>query len=233
MRNITKNPNQISTPSEEGDMKALVVFRLVSICAIMTLLFSVAPQRAFVHGAGYTLEVHPEYDLVYAKGWQKGDQLVMILTDLDQKKWKLGPITVGGDPWHPEIPAGDFSNLFDFRPGQTLEVSGMGVSLTYLVPDPKVTEINLETDTIRGTGTPGSRMLVSPQQDFYRWTTIDQNGNWMVDFQSIRDPGDTRAYFDLRLGVSGWADEFDEFGDQTWANDWSIPYVMHLPMIIR
>jgi hypothetical protein len=175
------------------------------------------------------LEIHPQYDLVYALGWDFGDNLTMIITDSLGNYLTEISVIVGEFPWDQNIPAGDFSLMgVDFQPGQVLTVSGNGITMTYQIPDPKLTNIDIIADTISGTGRPGEHMSVAvvlPGGNVYRWTTIDQSGNWMVNY-AISDNPDNGAV-DLIPGFQVWTDEIDLYWNQTWADDWWIPLPTH------
>jgi hypothetical protein len=210
-------------------MNARMGMKLISLLTIVSLLlggsFPGSVRRAAAEWPPYRLEVHPQYDLVYAMGWNTGDGLTMDILDAGGQPLQSLQVIVGAYPWDPNLPAGDFSQAgFDFQPGQTLSVSGAGGERTFTIPDPKVSEINSAEDILRGTGTPGARIQVGlSSNDFCRWTTVDGEGNWLVDFTVPSDPGDTEGAYDLAPGSGGWVSENNDFGDATWADDWSVP----------
>jgi hypothetical protein len=176
-----------------------------------------------------TLEVHPQDDWVYAFGWDKGVKLTLSVADARGNH--LGNFTtiVGGSPWDPDYPRADFTQTdFDFQPGQVLTVSGSGLTIAYTIQNPKVTRIDMVADTISGTGTPGERMHICanlPDQCIERWTTIDEHGNWVVNFNTPSDPSDSPGSFTLQPGSTGWAVEIDAPGNQTWADGWWRPII--------
>ncbi len=175
------------------------------------------------------LDVHPQYDLVYALGWNRGDVLTLSIDDLSGNPPADFTATVGDAPWgDPNATAGDFPlQGFDLLPGQILTVSGAGITFTYTIPDPKITTLDVIGDTVSGTGTPGARMQVSPNipgQWLARNVTVDSAGNWMVSFTPSANPSDSPSSFDLQPGSPVSFSEINEYGDQTWGDDWTIPY---------
>ncbi len=213
-------------------MKAPIFVKLFSTVIILVLLvaglFILGAQGASAQESSMPelrLQVHPQYDLVYVIGWNLGDQVTMSITDAQGQFLNEMTATFSPLSWDPNLPAADFSTTgFDFRPGQTLSLSGYGYSRTFTIPDPKLTEINIFADTIRGTGTPEAVMWVcahAPGGDVLRSTTIEVDGSWMVTFAPIGYPIDNQDYADLQPGISGWAYELDG-DDVTWAEDWRV-----------
>jgi hypothetical protein len=171
-------------------------------------------------------DVHPQYDLVYAVDWALGDQLTMKVIDSSGKQVGEFTADVHVASWDPNETEADFSQTsFDFQPGQVLAVSGNGLTKTYTIQNPKVTNIDVNADTLSGSGTPGERMHVCANlsdQCFDRWTTIDKNGDWVVNFKFPSDSSDSPGSFTLQSTSNGSAVESDATGDQTWANDWGL-----------
>jgi hypothetical protein len=192
---------------------AVICLATLLVCGI----FMLVRQPASATAAAQRLDVHPQYDLVYAYGWDDGVPITLTVTNDEGDILTVVTTTVSGG-------AADFSFTgFDFQPLQTLIAFGEGMTKTYTATNPILTDIDPANDTISGTGKPGERMQVTAFPRFNRWATIDGDGNWMVDFKTASDPADTPGSLDLIGGSTGSSNEQDSEGDQTWANDWCIP----------
>jgi len=170
------------------------------------------------------IDAHPQYDLVYGWEWPLNTELTLTINGE-----MVATTTMTPTPWDPNSYWADFPlNGFDLLPGQEVTISydNGTVYKSYKVGDPKLTNIDIQADRISGTGTPGTWLEVwanDPEGGGVRYITIDNSGNWTVDFSTPSDPSDTQRPIDLKPGTDGSAHETNEFGDMTWANDWRVP----------
>ena len=85
-----------------------------------------------------------------------------------------------------------------------------------------VTEVNIDADTVSGTGLAGVRLHVQHCQYngclWRRWVTVQTDGTWQVDFSVPGASGDEQEILDLVPGTSGEAVYPDIDADHTDVN---------------
>jgi hypothetical protein len=167
------------------------------------------------------IEAHPQYEFVNTSGWPYGEVTLTIAGGSEPYTATTYIPRNPADPYNTWV---DFPlNGFDLQPGQTLTVSGGGLTRTYIVTDPLVTQFDLVNDTVSGIAVPGNAVQVCVNMPDYcinRWTTADATGNWTVSFAATSDPRDHPELYDLVQGSTGWMSEENADGNQTWALDW-------------
>jgi hypothetical protein len=117
-----------------------------------------------------------------------------------------------------------FNNLGGLRVGTDMLVTmNDGVVFkSHSVTSLQVTEVNIDADTVSGTGEVGAYLNVQHCQYngclWRRWATVQADGTWQVNF-SVAGPGsDEQEILDIVPGTSGAALEPDVDGDHTDAN---------------
>ncbi|HRJ58868.1 MAG TPA: PxKF domain-containing protein [Anaerolineales bacterium] len=164
--------------------------------------------------------VEPNEDNIHAWGWTAGTSLVTTIDD---------PATIGitdytgtvmaaiDNDWDHGLALG---GIFDIQPGHVVTVSGEGITKQIVVSRLAISDIDIDADTISGTGTPGSWIHVGTECDetgcANRNLIVDSTGNWMVDFSTpVDDPSQGMGTLDLRPGSDSHAYENDEDNDST------------------
>lgn len=126
--------------------------------------------------------------------------------------------------------------MFQIQPGHIVTVSGGGFSVTHVVKDLHITEIDYENDIVSGICTPGSEVRVSVHIMGQRWTSVDEGGNWHIDFSNPEQgfthnitpatemplhcydvssqPGETENIYPVNFTVS--------VHGGAWGNNWTI-----------
>jgi hypothetical protein len=93
---------------------------------------------------------------------------------------------------------------------------------SHSVTNLQVTEVNIDADTVSGTGEVGAYLNVQHCQYngclWRRWATVETDGTWQVNF-SVPGPGvDEQEILDIVPGTGGAAVQPDEDADHTDAN---------------
>lgn len=75
-------------------------------------------------------------------------------------------------------------DAFQIQPGHIVTVSGGGYSVTHIVKDLRITNVDSENDIVSGKCTPGSEVRVTVSNLGQRtvFVLVDPAGNWSVDF---------------------------------------------------
>ena len=119
----------------------------------------------------------------------------------------------------------DWGITFDVQPGYRITVSGGGITKELVVAHLTVTAVDMEADTVSGTGDPGYEIHVGMLCDDNGCTRrniyVDNNGNWLADF-SVPGNDEDETVFDIRLGSGTGVYEIDEDGDATNVG-WNLP----------
>lgn len=158
-------------------------------------------------GGGHLL-VHPAMDDVEAWDFLPNTTITLTIGTFSDEKMS------DGDGW-----VRFYTAPFDIQPGQLVEMDD-GVSFeTHTVRDFTIDEINSDTDTVSGKAEPGSYLAVYAWygDTFLGWAdpqpVADGDGNWVANFSGIAD---------IRPGVSGGVNQWDDDGDETQVH-WYIP----------
>jgi len=127
-------------------------------------------------------------------------------------------------------------DAFQIQPGQIVTVSGGGYSVTHIVKDLRITNVDSENDIVSGKCTPGSEVRVTVHGLGQRTVLVDQAGNWSVDFSTpdgefiyditpatempfhcydeVSTSGETESMYPVHFTV--WVD------GGVWGNNWKI-----------
>jgi hypothetical protein len=171
--------------------------------------------------------VRPEDNKVFGFNWSLGTTLNVVIDD---------PNTIQNPDYtdsFPVVGTGSFENvlelngIFDIQPDHVVTVSGENITRQHTVTHLAVTNINVDADTVSGTGYPGAMIHVGAICDETGCATrninVDENGNWIADFSvPVTGHGDGGIVFDLRPGMGSSAYEFDADVDATNIS-WRIP----------
>jgi hypothetical protein len=117
-----------------------------------------------------------------------------------------------------------FTNLGSLHlgPGMYVTMAGGSVLKTHKVTSLQVTKVDVDADTVSGTGEVGARLNVQHCQYngclWRRWATVQTDGTWKVDFSVAGSEGDETEILDIVPGTSGSAVQPDEDSDHTDAN---------------
>lgn len=105
----------------------------------------------------------------------------------------------------------------DIQAGDLITVSNGTLAVSHTVTPLTITEVNPETDVIRGTAEPLSSVNVAvyDYQEVYRTVQADESGNWDADFSVAAGGEYWEAAFDIVTGTEGSA---------TQEGDTSVPY---------
>ncbi|MBK7453524.1 MAG: PKD domain-containing protein [Anaerolineales bacterium] len=114
----------------------------------------------------------------------------------------------------------ELGGLFDIQPGHLVTVSDRTTIRQHTVTHLAVTNIDVDADTVSGTGYPGAMIHVGTVCDntgcASRNINVDENGIWIADFSvPVIGHGDAGMVFDLRPGMGSGAYEFDDDEDAT------------------
>jgi len=186
------------------------------------------------------IEAAPFSDWIHAREWPIGTFMTL---EIDDPSDGIGTEDTDGDP----VDYSDYATMqqapwnlndpndivADFRwpdefvpgPGYVLTMRGdNGQSKTLTISQLRITEYDLEADTISGVGTAGAQIQVCanvPDHCITRWVTADGDGNWTADYKTWAE-GDDPEPFDVQPGSSGGAAEYEIDLDRTWF-DWWVP----------
>jgi hypothetical protein len=169
--------------------------------------------------------VRPEDDSVFGNDWPIGATLNLEIED------PATPITpdhtaslvfTGSGDWEDGFELG---GIFDIQPGHVVTLSDGNVTKQHTVTHLAVTNIDLDADTVAGTGFPGSEIHVGMVCDNNSCTSrniyVDETGNWTADF-SVPGNKENETIFDIRPGSGSGAYEIDEDADATSVS-WQVP----------
>ena len=121
---------------------------------------------------------------------------------------------------------GELIGLFDIQPGHLVTVSSGGLTKQLAVAPLTVTAVDIDADTVSGTGDPGYEIHVGMLCDDTSCTRrniyVDANGNWLADFSVPGINEEDETVFDIRPGSGTGVYEIDEDNDATNVS-WSIP----------
>ncbi|MDX1691490.1 MAG: hypothetical protein R3290_10745, partial [Acidimicrobiia bacterium] len=100
--------------------------------------------------------------------------------------------------------------------GSVVEVTDGAATKTLTLSNLLVTDVDVATDTVSGTGTPGAEIWIGdpfdPDYAASRTVTVQSDGTWFADFTV---PGDGGATWDFQPGDEGFTHQSDADGDVT------------------
>lgn len=174
---------------------------------------------------GFQLLGAPVSQGVTGQGWQAGETVALFYND-----WFVGESTAEPNDEGSATPAFDTEGLgITLQPGDEVRLVGDDSgSFTHEILDLTVRDVSDDKDTVRGTATPGSQVLVLAVQTWRdldtavpRWVTADKKGEWLADFSVAGDDPEHTATADITNATLGFAARFDDEGNMT--NIWWAP----------
>ncbi len=169
--------------------------------------------------------VRPEDNSVIGSYWPLG---TLLMLEIDDSTTPQSPdytdsrVVVGSDDWENGFA---LDGIFDIQPGHLVTVSGGGITKELAVAPLTVTAVDIDADTVSGTGDPGYEIHVGMLCDNNSCTRrniyVDANGNWLADF-SVPGIGEGETVFDIRPGSGTGVYEIDEDADATSVS-WHVP----------
>jgi oligopeptide transport system substrate-binding protein len=163
---------------------------------------------------------------VHAWGWPAGTRLELLI---DNPATPQSPDYIGTqeatafEDWDH---GADWGITYDIQPGYRITVSGGGIKKELDVAPLTVTNVDMEADTVSGTGDPGFEihvgMLCDDNGCTRRNVYVDSNGIWLADF-SVPGADDDETVFDIRPGSGTGVYQIDEDNDATNVG-WNLPY---------
>jgi hypothetical protein len=151
------------------------------------------------------IDVYPLGDYIFGFDWLPNSQITLTIGVNHWEKLSDSQGEVYFD-LHP----------FDIQPGQIVEMWDGVNSRIYIVKNVAVTNVDQETDIVRGTTDPGHDVTTYACDDYnchWIYPTADGSGNWSANFS---------GFVDIAPGSFGWASEIDQEGNATNVY-WEIP----------
>ncbi len=202
-------------------------------CAIITILFlSILTEKtgfASTNDIPFVL-ASMNGNFVDGYNWPTGNLVTMTIDDpsngpgIDYTDTALS--IPYGQPGLSTLAFFDLTQRINLKPGFIINLSDGNTAKTLIAANFYVTSIDIATNTISGTATPGTTVTVCPDAGFVgdcRNAITDITGHWTALPYSPNT-------FILQPGVNGWAIEKDIDGDQTYYR-WNVPYSLYLPYI--
>lgn len=169
--------------------------------------------------------VQPNEDRVFGSAWPVGALLELEIDDPatpQSPDYTDSQIFFESDNWGNGF---ELSGLFDIQPSHLVTISSGGLTKQLAVAPLTVTAVDIDADTVSGTGDPGFEihvgMLCDDNSCTRRNIYVDANGNWLADF-SVPGINEEETVFDIRPGSGTGVYEIDEDADATNVS-WSIP----------
>ena len=157
-------------------------------------------------------EVSTNDPWICGTNWTSSETVTVSIEELGvaPKTWADIPVE-NGEFWYEGL-----TSERDLHQGQTITVTGVpdGATKTLEVPDIRVTDIDLDADTVSGTTTAPSWSVDVGADSVYMTVDSNLDGNWTADFN---------GQLDLERGMSGGSiEQQDEDGDRA-GYYWSLP----------
>ncbi|MBI5951555.1 MAG: BMP family ABC transporter substrate-binding protein [Chloroflexi bacterium] len=171
------------------------------------------------------LQVFVTSDRIEAREWPLGNVVTLRINrpSTPQNPDYTTTRTVGLAPWDSNqyLAEFDLNGIFHYQVGDVVTVTDGTLSKTHTVSNIAVTNMNVAADTIAGTATAGTEVVVEIYRGGapYRMVTANGSGNWSANFSV---PWSDQGTYDLTPGLEGAALRFDVDGDASRA-DWRIP----------
>lgn len=168
---------------------------------------------------------------VFGFYWPQGALLELEIDDPETSKtpdYTASQVFAGPDGWENGF---ELEGIFDIEPGYLVTLSDGNTTKQHTVTSLAVTDIDIDADTVSGTGYPGSEIHVGTISDddgsneASRNIYVDSNGNWLANFATPVDPSQGISgigTYDIRLGTGSSAYEIDEDADATSVS-WHVP----------
>jgi multiple sugar transport system substrate-binding protein len=160
------------------------------------------------------IEADPAGHWVNARDWPNGTSLHMTITRTGTTPYEADAV-VGPAPWDSSYIVANFNlwdPLYDLQAGDEISMAGGGTSVSMTVAALQVTSVNAATNTVAG-------MALAAEGDVHvwvnggpdQWVPVDSGGHWTADFSP----------YELKPGINGSAQQFDDNGNLTQA-DWRV-----------
>ena len=152
--------------------------------------------------------------------WRPGDSVTVTVDDPSNGAGVDFTDTKTVDPFG-TVQFNDLGGL-QVGPGMFVTMTDGVVFKSYTVISLEVTEVNIDADTISGTGQVGAYLNIQHCQYngclWRRFTTVQPDGTWQVDFSVPGVNPDEQEILDIVPGTSGEALHSDADSDHTDAN---------------
>lgn len=168
---------------------------------------------------------------VFGFYWPQGALLELEIDNPETSKtpdYTASQVFAGSDGWENGF---ELEGIFDIEPGYLVTLSDGNTTKQHTVTSLAVTNIDIDADTVSGTGYPGSEIHVGTISDddgsneASRNIYVDSSGNWLANFAAPVDPSQGISgigTYDIRLGTGSGAYEIDEDADATSVS-WHVP----------
>lgn len=162
---------------------------------------------------------------VHAWGWTAGTLLTLTIDNpatLQSPDYTGTQVATAFEDWDH---GAEWGIVYNIQPGYLVTVSGGGITKELAVAPLTVTLVDIDADTVSGTGDPGFEIHVGLLCDENSCTRrniyVDSDGNWFADF-SVRGLDEDETVFDIRPGSGTGVYQIDEDGDATNVG-WEVP----------
>ena len=149
--------------------------------------------------------VFPEWEWFDGNNWPAGN--TVTITVQGKPECSVSPVSPGN------FFNGGFGEGCNIETGDVVTFTDGDTTLTHIVKNLGVAEVNAEEDTVSGTANSGVVVIVWPHETGQQIQVTAENGNWQVDFTDI---------FDIKPNDCGRSEIRDELGLST-AVDWCAP----------
>jgi hypothetical protein len=158
---------------------------------------------------------------VTGQGWEVGEQVDLFYNDSLVATSTAEPNEEGS-----ATPGFDTEGIgITLQAGDEVRLAGTSGDFTHEIVELTVGVVSDGKDTVQGTATPGSEVLVLAVQTWReletavpRWVTTDRKGVWLADFSVAGDEPAEAATADITNATLGFAARFDLAGNMT--NTW-------------
>jgi len=164
--------------------------------------------------------VRPEDDSVFGFNWTVGTLLNLEIDDPETTQtpdYTASQVFVESNYWENGF---ELDGIFDIQSGHLVTVSDGTITRRHIVTHLAVTNIDIDADTVSGTGYPDAKIHVdvgcTNTGCVIRYINVDENGNWLADFSiPVTGHDDEGRVFNIRPGSSFGVYEYDEDDDAT------------------
>ena len=220
----------------------LRIIRILFAISFVLPTFFTAPENiTFAQGDHFFLVRHDQ-EQIHCNGWAPGETITL---NVDDPVPGSPDYTETGVVWDDGSYNFELAGIYDILPGFIISVSNGGDTLVHTVQDLWITFVNMESDRVYGTATPGSDVYFEiPAYDgnfgAYRHEIADSAGAWVADYSTPGDEPEEGENYDIRPGDSGEAYQHqgdawtyvsfdipnpqfqvDPSSENLWGNEWT------------
>ena len=198
------------------------IFNLILIFVFAFSLFGM-PEPVLAQEYYSNIEVTTSRPEIIARGWSSDSEIMLSIDDVSNgpgddytETTRMGPAS-----WDTTqiVAQFDLAYKFALKPGDLITVTDGVVPMDYTVQELELSNVDVQSDTVSGTGTSGHVLQICVNVPYFcavtRYVTVGSSGDWIADFHAPGAQPEELETIDIQPSDKVRAIDQDEYGNRT------------------